>query len=68
MASTGGQAIAKLADALITAYLVKQEREPIVAQVRAWEAEGKTAEEMTNLLQAQRIASEAQAQKTIDDM
>jgi hypothetical protein len=60
------QGLAILADAVITAYLVNEERKPIVASVRAWEAEGKTPEEMTALLKAGRVLSEDEAQDAID--
>jgi len=59
--------VAKLLDAGIAAYLANIERGTIVAQVRQWETEGKTPEEMTGLLRAMAGDSEASAQKAIDD-
>ena len=60
------QGLARLADVLITAYLVNEDRKPLVASVRAWEVEGKTPDEMSDLLQAGRILSEDEAQAAID--
>ena len=60
------QGLAILADAVITAYLVNEERKPIVASVRAWEMEGKTPEQMSELLESGRQLSEDEAQAAID--
>lgn len=59
--------VAKLLDAGIAAYLANIERSKIVADVRQWELEGKTPEEMTGLLRAMAEDSETKAQQAIDD-
>lgn len=59
--------VARLVDYAFTLALAGMEREPIVAQVRQWEQEGKTPDEITDALQAGRKDSEVQAQADIDN-
>lgn len=62
----GVQGLAILAEAVITAYLVNEERNVVIGSVRAWEVQGKTAEEISELLKTGRLLAEHQAQAAID--
>ncbi|MDH4172139.1 MAG: hypothetical protein OEW90_04995 [Betaproteobacteria bacterium] len=58
--------LARLADFLITAALAGIEREALVHDVRTMESEGATPDQITDALEAKRIASETEAQDKID--
>jgi len=59
--------VAKLADLVFTLALAGLERIPVVEKVREMEEKGASPDEITDALQEMRKASEAVAQKKVDD-
>lgn len=59
--------IARLIDFAFAAALAGLERAPLVEKVQAMEAEGKTADEITDTLQADAAYAAVESQKAIDE-